>query len=372
MTEPMGGTAAMAKCIAVRTVIAVGTLGLAATGCLEPFAGSSLQANISGTVAPEGTHESGILFDGSARPPANTYYTWYAVDEIYQRDAEGKIVRDGDGNPVVETAYVFEVAKFEIKPVVDVSSPCFIELPNTAEPNIPGLHATQFMNAMSQRTGITDPLNPPADAPEGDIIDMLGAQRRMGLLGPLATQVKAITSFPDDSAGYPQYPPVADTCVEDDPGYDRAEIPPPNCINEESNALRLELCQAFWDAHPFYYEGSDKVFTLPLNGQFLGVVTGVNPVNQGFLGGSSMFVDPDLSGIDVLMMNYQYKDLDGDGQPDYPAGVEPSELGFHFMSGRPESRTRGVINFSIRHFFISRISAEVAVFPDLDSDDVNF
>lgn len=363
----------MANFIAVRTIIAVGTIGLAGTGCIDAFGGSNLQANLAETIAPPGTHESGILFaNGSARPPANTYFTWYAVDEIYQRDADGTIVRDGDGNPIAETAYVFEVRRFEIQPVVNVDSPCFIELPNVAEPSFPGLHATQFQNALRQRTGIDDPLNPPADAPEGDIIDMLGAQRRMSLLGPLAAQVKAITTYPEGTVPYPQYPPVADTCVEDDPAYDRGEIPPRECINEESNALRLQLCQAFWDQHPEFYEGSDKVFTLPLNGQFLGVVTGTNPVNQGFLGGSSMFVDTDLSAVDSLLMNYQYKDLDGDGRPDYPAGVEPSDIGFHFMSGRPVQKTRNVINIPMRHALIGQISGEVAIFPDLNSDDVNF
>jgi hypothetical protein len=332
---------------------------------VESFSGSNVQIDFSaGVLTPAGDD-----YDGE-RAPANTFFTLYAIDHVYQLDDEGNPILDGDGDPLIERSYLFGVQRFEIRPVIDLDSPCFIEVENTP---YPGLHVTQVATRLKQdicdRLGM-DPTcfdlaitDPPPGATEEEIIDVITAEIRMGNLGDLQTLVKAVTTF----SNY-EYP---------------GGIPAPDLIDDSSNAERLERCQAAWADEAAsreardeaFYEGSDKVFTLPLNGTLYGMVEGMNPVNGvGLVGGSSMFVDEVLTGADAYTLNWQFKDHDGDGEPDYPADFDrdESETGYTFMSGLPEARTRGTVNVRLVSPLSDSTYAEVAIFPDLASDDLNF
>ena len=96
-----------------------------------------------------------------------------------------------------------------------------------------------------------------------------------------------------------------------------------------------------------------------------------NPKNSGFVGGASLFADENVVGHDAFVLNWQYKDLDGDGAPDAPPGMT-SEFGVPYLGGRAELITRGVINASMRNVNSRDIRGELSVFPNLGDDDVHF
>jgi hypothetical protein len=331
-------------------------LALGAGACVDPFSGSNVQIDFS-AATQTATATGGA--PAANQPPADTYDTLYAV----------QLEKDGSGT--VTQADLFEVQRFEVRHEIDPSSPCFIDLENA---RFPGLHVTEYANKVMEQTGITDPLNPPAGAPAGDVTDVLDANVRMSHLGGLASSLKVVTSFSTF-----QYGPSAapNDCIETDPGVDQTLFPPPECTGDASNALRLELCRAAWasDAGKSYYEGSDKVYTLPLNGKLFGMVDGANPVNGVTVGGSQMFVDEVLDAFDGFTVNWQYKDLDGDGQPDYPAGTadaDKSNIGYTYMTGTPVRAARGVINVFMTNPNDPAISAQMAIFPDLADDGLHF
>jgi len=366
----MGDHSDMARLVSTK-LLAVAALTAASAGCVESFDGSNLQIDFSeATPIPGGTDPDGL------QPPANTFLSFYAVQHI----------EDEDG--VITQSYLFEAQRLEIRPVIDTSSPCFIELEDAA---FPGLHVTQFAEEVREdicdRLGLPrdcfdDPLDPPVGASEGDVTDVLGADIRMENLGDLQGQVKAVTTFSDFA--YPA--PEADCNATGD------QLPAITCTDDASNAQRLAVCQALWATGPNedgddltdIYEGSDKVFTLPLSGKLFGMVEGPNPINAGFVGGATIFVDEVLDGFDAYTLHWQFKDLDGDGDPDYPDDFfddvdgdgEPdhveSATGYPFLTGAPEARTRGVINARLTTPFSSAVFAEVAIFADLAVDDVHF
>jgi hypothetical protein len=313
------------------------------SGCVEPFGGSNIQFTLAG-----GVHIPGTPAD-FGRPPPGTHYQFYATQT---RELE-------DGRTI---EFTFKVAEFEVLPLISRASPCFIE---DDESRFPGLHSTQFAQKLREETGIDDPFNPPAGADDGDIIDIITADVRMNNLGRLEGGVKAVTNH--SPASYP------------------TGIPDPTNRSDAANAERRERCNAFWDANPTFYEGSDKVFTLPLNAAWLGAVDGADPRTSAFLGGVSLFVDSDLSQIDGLMINYQYDctpadfrnpDIGPDAcEPQYPDGFpddDKSDIGFHYMSGEAVDRTRGVINVPMSNRLFGQISGEAAIWFDLDHDDVQF
>jgi hypothetical protein len=340
----------------------IGAVLAGSVACVEPFGGSNVQVSFYEGVpapAPEGTTPA------FGTPPAGTFLSFYAVDFVYARDASGAIVRDAQGNPVIADSFVFRFQDFEIRPVIDTSSPCFIEVDNT---RFPGLHVTRLADKLGEITGIEDPRNPePGDDP-GDVSDLLDAQRRLGFLGAIQNQVKAVTSTSTF-----RYPAPGTACVED--GGSPSELPPIACTGDRSNEVRLELCRQLWQDNPSFYEGNDKVFTLPLNGEWFGTVHGTNPVNSSSVGGAGFYVDAVLSGIDSLLVNWQYKDFDGDGEPDYPDGfpeAEKSDIGYLFMAGTPVDKTRGVINIPLDNPGVFTIRGEAVIFADLGRDSVHF
>jgi hypothetical protein len=333
---------------------------LAAAGCVEPYSGSNVQLDFSeGVPLPGGDPELG-------EAPADSYFTFYAIDHV--RDDAGTVVE----------SYLSAIHRFEIRPVIDRASPCFIDLEDA---RFPGVHVTRFAEKLRadvcDRAGlpascIDNPLDPP-NVSEFDITDVITADVRMRNLADLQQDVKAVVSFSNFT-----YPAPAGSC-----GATGNAIPPPACISDADNAQRLRVCRDLWQREAdqrtgddvAFYEGSDKIFTLPLSGKLYGMVEGLNPVNDiGLLGGATLFVDEVLAGYDAYAIHWQFKDLDGDGQPDRPPGFTraPSDVGYVYMFGVPEVRTRGVINVPLFSPFIPTVAADVAIFPDLAADRLHF
>lgn len=341
--------------------------GLAA-GCVEPFPGSNVQLDFSqDTPVRSGNDPDGFT------PPVDTYLTLWALDNVYAVDADGNPIFDADGDPVVASSTFFEVQKFEFQPVINPSSPCFIEI---GADRFPGVHVTQVAAKLratlceqygQPATCFDTPTNPPNGATEDDVTDVLTVNRRMELLPSLAGVVKAVTTY----STY-QYPtPASDCTISGD------TLPANSCLDDASNAQRLRVCQAIWDGQPDFYEGSDKVFTLPLNGKLYGMGEGMNPINGvGLFGGAQMFVDEVVGGADALTINWQFKDYNGDGTPDYPANFlddhDESATGYVFMSGTPYVVARGVVNAVLVNPFRATVNATVAIFTDLGDDDLHF
>ena len=342
----------------VRADVGVLALVLAAAGCVEAFDGSNVQIDFNSGVQTNTRPGDTPQPD---QPPANTHYVLYGADLVYQRDANNRPVLDVAGQPVILRSFLFEVQRFEIRSAIDRTSPCFIDLERT---RFPGIHVTQYAAAVRAATGITDPFLPGQDP--DDVTDVLTADRRASNLPLIESALKAVTSYADF-----RYPAIGTQCANE-AGVDRMLIPPATCADPESNALRLERCRLAWAANPEFYEGSDKVFTLPLNGRFFGMVEGMNPINNGFVGGSGFFVEPNLVDLEAYVLNWQYDDLDHDGAPDVPIGSPTSPTGFPYMQGKPVQVTRGTFTVSLRHATNPRITATMAICPNLGSDDVHF
>jgi hypothetical protein len=323
-------------------------LALLAAGCVEAFPGANVQIDFSSatpTPARRGTAPVG------QQPPADTYFSLYASKETL--DDSGAVVRTDQ----------FEVERFEIRPVIDLSSPCFIDLEDS---RYPGIHVSRFYERLLNEVGIGedgDPTRPPAGIDRNDLIDALTAQVRDTNLPRLQAAVKTVASA---SLTFDYQNVVAGTdCSNPAEGM----IPPPNCDDDESNRIRLAECRRQWETDPLFYEGSDKVFALPINGAFYGVVEGQNPVNGGLLGGSALFVDESLVDAATFSVRWQYKDLDNNGEPDDPSA---GPIGVLFMEGRPEVRTRGTLNARLVNDVQLAVAAEMVVFTDLARDDVAF
>ncbi len=357
----------------LRFALRLGVLLLfGAAACVDPFGGSSLEVTFDpGVQTPTPQGDEAI----NGRPPYNTYYAFYAVNYVYETDANGHVVLDENDQPVIAKSYVSLAQRFEIRPLIDMSSPCFIE---KEQDRFPGLHVTQVANKIREVTGISDPLDPPEGTPETDVTDVLTADKRMGVLSALQNTVRAVTDYSAvlPPGVHPDFQ-VDTVCVEDSDAADPYKIPPPNCIGAESNARRYQLCEEYWQRYPDEYEGSDRVFTVPLNGHWRGAVTGTNPKNAGFLGGAHFYCDSALEEFDALLVNWQFKDLDGDGEPDYPddgnydTDQQRSIIGYHYMEGTPVIKTRGVINVPLSNRLYN-ITAEASIIPDLGDDDTQF
>jgi hypothetical protein len=336
------------------------------SGCVDTFDGVDIQA----------TFDPGVL--GAAetaddiqpgQPPPDTQFTLYAIDLVFRTDG-GEVVVDENGEPIVDRSFAYGIFDFEIRSLIDIGSPCYIELETLEPRSFPGLHATRFAEKLRAVTGIDDPLNPPSDASEEDVIDILTADERVGLLDNLQTSLRAVVSTSTAR------PPEVDTgCVGDGEDTSSDLVPPPQCIDDESNERRLALCQDFWRRNPTYYEGSDRAFLDPINGTSYGLVDGTNPGNQQPLGGVEIQLDLDWDDFEKIAINWQYKDRDGDGEPDFPDELPAEErpaLGFHYLEGDAAVVKRGVISYSMRNRTVSSIAAEISVLHSLGEDDVHF
>jgi hypothetical protein len=319
----------------------------ALAGCIDEFSGSELQIDFSPDTPVQASAYRAAL---PGELPNNIHFTLYAFDEVA-----------GDGG--MTTGYVFAIQSFEIHRVVDVDSPCFIDVGEHVP--IEGLHVSQYANEIMKKYGFTDVTMPPAGATEQQKVEVATAlvrqnnvQLMAGAMGP-----KAIGSASSGS-----YPAVAADC------NDTNGIPPPDCVDAAANQRRLEKCQAAWNDDPALFEGTDRVLTSPLNGTTYGMVVGMNPVNLGYIGGSAFFVDESLADFDGYAIYWQYDDANGDGDPDYPAGfpdADKTDLGTLYLYGRAETPTRGVLHVHMTSP-VSAVTAEIAIFPDIDHDTVHF
>ena len=231
-------------------------LGIAfgAAGCVDGFRGSNIQATFSSPMPAQ----AGIGKTPSASQlPTNSRFTLYGI----QTTATSEVL--------------FALEQFEVHAMVDAGSPCFIDRGQTAR--FPGLHSSQYADKIAEVTGITDYRNPPATASENDKIDAATAEQRMRNMEALGNGLKVVTSASDVV-----YPPFAAAC----PGSD-SQFPPIDCIDDQSNANRLRLCERIWNENPNLWEGTDRVLTAPLNGTTMGMVDGVNPINLAPIGGVS-------------------------------------------------------------------------------------
>lgn len=319
----------------------------ALAGCIDEFSGSELQIDFSPTTpvqasafAPARTNEL----------PNNIHFTLYALDES----------KDSTGAPV---SSAFELTRFEIHHIVDLDSPCFIDVGEHVP--FPGLHVSQYEEQMKEKTGIDDPSMPPSGASEESQIEVATAIQRQRIVEEMAadTGPRAITS-----ASVGGYPAVAADC-------DSSGIPPAMCVTKEQNQRRLDACNAAWNKEPDLFEGTDRVLTAPLNGTTYGFVNGSNPVNSAPIGGSAFFVDESLENFEGYAIYWQYDDADNDGMPDYPASVpadQRTKYGTLFLYGTAERPTRGVIHTHMINISNPQITAELAVFPNIHEDDVHF
>lgn len=327
--------------------IAIALFSLA--GCIDEFRGSNIQIDFKETMPVQA---SAFTPQRPDELPNNIHFTLYAFDEGM----------DSSGNPV---SRLFEVQKFEVHRIVDLASPCFIDVGEHVP--IPGLHVSKYAEEVGKLVGVEDITNPPPGASEQDKIDAATAVQRQVNVGLMASAAgpKAIVA-----ASPGGYGPVASSCS------DTNGIPPPECVDAASNQRRLEMCSAEWERDEALFEGTDRVLTAPLNGTTYGFVLGNNPVNGAFIGGAGFFVEESLSDFDGFALYWQYDDADNDGTPDYPPTVPSSEqtpLGKLFMFGRPETGiTRGVIRTRMTNIESPLITADLVIFADIGDDDVHF
>jgi hypothetical protein len=313
-------------------------VSVALAGCVDGFRGSNIQIDLSpGT--PVQSSAFGPMRTGEL--PAPIHYTLYAVQQ----------------DPVADR--LFEITRFELHHIVDKDSPCFIDVGE----HVPhqGLHVTQFANRIQQDTGILNPASPPPTATEEQKEAVATALLRMGvidkLIGPgctpgapcIQTGFVAITS-----ASTSTYPAVATGC-----GGPSDQIPPPMCMDNASNDLRLKLCQAAWKADPNLWEGTDRVLTAPLNGITHGMIDLLmNPISMTPVGGAQFFVDNTLDNVDAYAIYFQADGMDTPG----------TQLYF----GRPTMPTRGVLHVHLVSPLNPMLTSEMAIFADLGQDDVHF
>lgn len=335
------------------------------SACVDEFEGSNVLVDF-GPLMPAQVRSGAAPIPG-LQHPTNTHYRLYGL------------TTDAAGQPLAAPVQLFQ---FEIHPIVELASPCLID---PEETRFPGIHVTKFAERMALETGIVDIANPPANATEGDKIDMATAQQRIrNLLAlgrpPTATDsgaLKAITS-----ASTAVYPAPATACVEDLPTVDPSLIPPSTCIGDESNRNRLRLCNEFWAANPSYYEGSDRILTEPLAGEYFGLVFGANPVSGTVLGGVQFQIPQVIEGFTAFAYYLQFDDLTGDGVPDYPMTIPFNDLGFRqLLVGRPSFPARGVTRVQMANFesdaitppaLKARLTSQMVIFSNLGEDDLHF
>jgi len=297
---------------------------------MEGFRGSNMEIDMSPST-PFQVSEGVTPELTMGELPANSRFTLYGIQRFDNSEA------------------LFALKSFEIKKVVDTSSPCFIDKdPRTAR--FLGIHAAFYAERLAEETGISDYQNPPAGASEEDKVDAATAALRehnIQLLGG-DTGVKALVS-----ASASKYPALAPGC-----GGGGDLIPPPMCTDDASNAKRLELCQRAWDADPDLWEGTDRSLTAPLGGTTFGMVLGMSPINFAPIGGAGWYVEQAVSSMDAFAIYYRTDD-----------GLDPGTL---FLYGEVSQPTRGVTKVRMTSTSNPNLTADLAIFADLGEDEVDF
>lgn len=309
----------------------VAIAAVALGGCVDGFRGANVQLDLFTGAVPVQAHVMAAPAPGEL--PANVHFSIYAIQQDAMQDR------------------LFEVARFEVHRIVDLTSPCFIDVGEHV-PH-PGLHVSQYAAKIAEDTGIPDLANPPATATEQQKELAATAVKRMANVGLLASSDMALGMIAVTSASTSTYPPVAADC-NSAPG----QIPPPMCTDDASNQLRLELCQAAWKLDPNLWEGTDRVLTAPLAGITHGMVNGTNPISHTPVGGAQIFVDNALDDVDAYAIYFQVDGMDTPG----------TQLFF----GHPTMPTRGVQHVDLVSPINPLAQAKMAVFADLGQDDVQF
>jgi hypothetical protein len=297
-------------------------------GCVDGFRGSNIQIDLSpGTPSQASPGQT----PGAGELPAAIYFRVSAIQHLEDRDA------------------LIEVQRFEIHKIVDVASPCFIDVGDQVP--FPGLHVSEFQHAIEDATGIVDLANPPPGATEQQKIDAATAVQRMTNVARLGGSMGVRVVTTASASGYPAI----------DADCTGTGLPPPACRDLDSNARRLEICLAAWAADPDLFEGTDRVLTAPLSGTTFGFVDGLNPITPTPIGGAQFFVPVALSDTDEYAITF------------HDDGTDTTDPGTLFLTGLPTNGPRGV-----RHVHLDSpllpglVTAEMTVFEDLGDDEVHF
>jgi hypothetical protein len=297
-------------------------------GCVDGFRGSNVQIDLSpGTPVQASAGRT----PGTGELPADIYFRLTAIQRLADRDA------------------LIEVQRFEVHKVVDLTSPCFIDVGEQVR--FPGQHVSEFLNAVLEDVGIPDVTNPPPTATEAQRIDAATAVQRMQNIALLGGEggIKVVTS-----ASASTYPAVDADC-------NGTGLPPPACRDPASNARRLEICQTAWAADPALFEGTDRVLTAPLSGTTFGFVVGRNPITPTPLGGAQFFVPVALSDVTEYAITI------------HADGTDETDPGTLFLVGTPINGPRGVRHVHMESpQFPGLVTAEMTVFADLGEDEVHF
>ena len=162
-------------------VLLVAPLG----GCVDTFKGSNVQLDLSPAMPVQASAGA------APRPgeiPANSHFTFYAFDQD----------TDSNGNPV---GRLFAVQDFEIHHIVDLASPCYIDVGEHVP--YPGLHVSQYAKQVAADTGYAyDPVNgidlanPPPGATQQQMVAAATAQQRMENVAALAGDTSSCTFEP--------------------------------------------------------------------------------------------------------------------------------------------------------------------------------
>jgi hypothetical protein len=338
----------------VRLGILAAALSAGTLGCVDAYDGSWVEFSLGGgTQLP--SNEGNI---GNGQPPANTHYEFW-----------------------VETGpSAFKVAEFLVVKQFDSSFPCFIE---TGRTDYPGLHSTQYYNKLLEealKTG--DPTTPDQD----EVNRLADADKRMRNMALVEAGLKAVVG----------YDPKVTPEVLDALKSDVSMHAPITDTSPEANANRLKICNAFFAAHPDYYVGGDKVFSLPLAGHWYGMVESTDPRSNAPVGGSGFTVPFTFKKFDYFWMTWQFNqvtykpngELD-ESQPFDPliktsipvpgdtmnrklGPFGPSATGYHYMSGAPREATRRTINVDLQNQQFRGINGKMAIFPAINEDDAIF
>lgn len=351
------------------TTIANVVVMFAIGGCVEGFQGASVQIDLRNrTINPQSQAVTGFEFPvqagfgatpGPNELPQNSYFTLYGIPDL-----------------TAPAANLVELKRFEVHRVVDLASPCFIDVGDNAP--FPGLHVTQYGAKVAEQHGFTGSFslaNPPPGATERQKIEVATAAQRMQNIALLARDIDPSPAYQGrvgvravTSASSATYPAVAASCAGPD-----SEIPPPSCTDSGSNQRRLRLCQAAWDADPDLFEGTDRVLITPLSGTTHGMVDGENPVNEAPVGGATFVLYDKMTSYQGFAI---YNQLDGGtGLGTRIVGSAPVPGSAPTPTLPLSSPTRGVTRATMLGVVPGNTAVTVvlmAFFADVGNDSVHF
>jgi hypothetical protein len=323
-------------------------LSVGASGCVDAYDGSWVEFSLgAGTQIPADVAGGNM---GFGQPPADTHYEFW--------------VATGNSS--------FKVAEFLVVTQFDSQFPCFIE---TGRAKYPGLHSTRFYDRLLDDALATGDPN----TPDQDEVNLLAdAQKRMDNMSVVEKQLKAVVG----------YDPTMTQQILDDLETAVGTGAPIGEMDDVHNANRLKICQAFFDKHPDFYVGGDKVFSLPLAGHWYGMVEGSDPRSNAPVGGAGFTVPFTFKKFDYLLMNWQFNDAHykADGTLDTNQTNDPritstvdglgpygqSWTGYYYMGGSPRDATRRTINVDLINQQFRSINAKMAIFPAINEDDATF